>query len=45
MFPPLRPREALTLGGLTLREVAARTWEEMQEQEKRRVPFRRPSTG
>jgi len=32
-FPPLRLREALKLGGLTPREVAARTWTKLNENE------------
>ncbi len=33
MFPPLRLREALTLGGLTPKELVARTWRKMNEHE------------
>ncbi len=33
MFPPLRLREALSLGGLTPRELAIRTWREIDEHE------------
>ena len=33
MFPPLRLREALTLGGLTPKELALRTWRKMNEHE------------
>jgi membrane protein len=33
MFPPLRLREALGLGGLTARELAVRTWEKINENE------------
>jgi membrane protein len=33
MFPPLRLREALSLGGLTLRELAARSWCKVNEHE------------
>ncbi len=32
-FPPLRLREALSLGGLTVRELAVRTWRKMTEHE------------
>jgi len=33
MFPPLRLREAMTLGGLTVRQLARRTWEKINENE------------
>src|SRR5262249_5299178 len=33
MFPPLRLREALTLGGLSPRECALRTWAKVNENE------------
>lgn len=33
MFPPLRLREALSLGGLTPRELAVRTWHKIDENE------------
>jgi membrane protein len=33
LFPPLRLREALTFGGLSVRKVAIRTWEMMNEHE------------
>ena len=33
MFPPLRLREALTLGGLSVRELAFRTWNKIFENE------------
>jgi membrane protein len=33
VFPPLRLREALTLGGLTVRELLSRTWRQMNEHE------------
>jgi membrane protein len=33
VFPPLRLREALTLGGLTVRELVVRTWRKMNENE------------
>ncbi len=33
MFPPLRLREALTLGGLSVREFVARTWRTMNDHE------------
>jgi membrane protein len=33
MFPPIRLREALTLGGLSVRELAIRTWRKMNENE------------
>ena len=33
MFPPLRLREALTLGGLSVRELAVRTWKKINENE------------
>jgi membrane protein len=33
MFPPLRLREAMTLGGLSLRELAYRTWKKIDEHE------------
>jgi len=33
MFPPLRLREALSLGGLTPRELVIRTWAKVQEHE------------
>lgn len=33
MFPPLRLREAMTLGGLSPRELLARTWGQMNEHE------------
>jgi membrane protein len=32
-FPPLRLKEALTLGGLSVRELATRTWKKMNENE------------
>jgi len=32
-FPPLRLREALHLGGLTVRELASRTWQKINENE------------
>ena len=33
MFPPIRLREALTLGGLSIRELASRTWSKILENE------------
>jgi membrane protein len=33
VFPPLRLREALTLGGLSVRELVARTWRTMNDHE------------
>ena len=33
MFPPLRLRSALSLGGLTVRELTVRTWKKMNEHE------------
>lgn len=33
MFPPLRLREALSLGGLSVRELAVRTWKKIVENE------------
>lgn len=33
MFPPLRLREAMTLGGLTVRELALRTWKNINDHE------------
>lgn len=33
MFPPLRLREAFSLGGLSVRELAARTWNKMDDHE------------
>src|SRR5690348_1903634 len=33
VFPPLRLREALNLGGLTFRELAVRTWREINRNE------------
>ena len=33
MFPPLRLRAALSLGGLSVRELAVRTWRKMNEHE------------
>ena len=33
MFPPLRLREALTLGGLSVRELTNRTWKKINEHE------------
>ena len=33
MFPPLRLREALSLGGLSVRELALRTWKKIIENE------------
>ncbi len=33
MFPPLRLREAMSLGGLTVRELAVRTWKKINEHE------------
>lgn len=33
MFPPLRLREAMSLGGLSLRELGSRTWKKVQENE------------
>ena len=33
MFPPLRLREALRLGGLSVRELAVRTWKKINENE------------
>jgi membrane protein len=33
MFPPLRLREALSLGGLSVRELAIRTWKKINEHE------------
>ena len=33
MFPPLRLREALSLGGLSVRELVLRTWEKVNENE------------
>jgi membrane protein len=33
MFPPLRLREALTLGGLSVRELVERTWNKINEHE------------
>jgi len=33
MFPPLRLREAMTLGGLSVRELAVRTWKKIGENE------------
>jgi len=33
MFPPLRLREALSLGGLSVRELAVRTWKKIEDNE------------
>ena len=33
VFPPIRLREALSLGGLSVRELASRTWKKILENE------------